>query len=159
MTEDRIMWQAPEHDRQEHAQDWYWAMGIVTVSLAIAFFIIGNMLLSIIIMLGMGTLLINAKRPARMYNYELSKAGIRINKTLYPWDTLASFWIAEKNITTKTSTNILIITSKKPIVPQLVIPLGNNAPLENIRGALIHMLTEEPQIEPLAYRMMRYIGF
>ena len=160
MNDDRILWKAPEHGYREHSADWYWAAGIITISLAIAFFILGNALLSIIVILGVGTLLVSAKRPMSFVECELSAQGIRTNGTLYPWDTLLSFWV-DKSTDKKTGavTRIILLTSKKPLAPQIIIPLGNDAPMEDIRATLAHMLEEQPQVEPVAHRLMRMLGF
>lgn len=155
----RISWVAPEYDHREHTADWYWAVGIVSVSLAVAFVIVSNTLLSIIILLGMGTLLAYAKHPPKNIEYEFSKKGIRAGKTLYPWETLDSFWILEGHSSANEQrVPKLLLISKKTFVPHIVILL-NEFILEEVHQSLGHMLREEPQMEPLHDRLMRVIGF
>lgn len=154
-----ISWTAPEYDHHEHTADWYWAVGIVSVSFAIAFVIVGNTLLSIVLLLGMGTLLSYAKHPPQDTEYQLSKKGVRAGKTLYPWDTLDSFWILEGSHTEKRElAPKLLITSKKTFMPHIVIPL-NAIVLAEVHQTMSHMIHEEPQVEPLHDRFMRVLGF
>lgn len=155
----RISWSAPEYDHHDHTADWYWAIGIVSVSLAIAFVIVGNALLSIIILLGMGTLLHYAKHPPKTTEYEFSKKGVRAGKTLYPWDTLDSFWILDGHTTRgKTCAPRLLLVSKKTFMPHIVILLDDTV-IEEVHQSLTHMLHEEPQMEPIHDRLLRVIGF
>ncbi|MDO8604489.1 MAG: hypothetical protein Q7K40_03810 [bacterium] len=159
MDDYTISWVAPEHDHHEHSADWYWAVGIISFSLAVAFVILGNMLLSIIIVLGMGTLLAFAKHPPRNLEYQISKKGVRRGTTLYPWDTLESFWIIDgkENVRYPHSPKLLLV-SKKPLMPHIVITL-TEAVIDEVQETLAQMLHEVPQAEPLPDRLMRIIGF
>lgn len=159
MNEERIIWSAPAYDHTEHHADWYWAVGIIAVSLAVAFVIVGNALLSVIILVGVATLLVHAKHPPETIECELSRKGVRAGKTFYPGETLESFWILEEHQTEKEyASPKLLLTSQKSFMPHIVIPL-TNAPLEEIHHALSQMLDEEPQVEPLPDRIMRKLGF
>lgn len=153
--DDRITWLAPIHEHREHTADWYWAVGIVTVALGVAFIIVGNILLAIIVILGVGILLGLSRHEPKIVEYELSRKGIRTNKTLYPWETLESFWVLEE---TPKSSGKILLTSKKTLMPHIVIPIDTKR-REEIHRALAHMLHEEHQVEPLPDRVMRVIGF
>ena len=155
----QISWSAPEYEHREHSADWYWAVGIISVSLAVAFVIIGNMLLSVIIILGMGTLLFHAKYPPKILECRLSKKGVLAGDRLYPWETLESFWVLEgKDSIGFHRDPKILLTSKKTFMPNIVIPLGESV-IDEVHQSLSHMLHEEPQVEPLPERLMRKIGF
>jgi len=155
----RISWTAPQYDHHEHTTDWYWAVGIVSVSFSIAFVIGGNILLAIIILLGMGTLLYYAKHEPKIVEYEFSKKGVRAGKTLYPWETLDSFWILEGHTTHgKVCAPKLILISRKQFMPHIVMLLDESV-ISEVQQTLQHMLHEEPQMEPFYDRLMRLIGF
>lgn len=158
MDDYTLSWAAPEHDHHEHSADWYWAVSIVTVSFAIAFVVLENILLSIIIILGMGTLLAHAKNPPRNIEYSLSKKGVRAGKILYPWETLESFWVLDtkENVRFPHSPKLLL-TSKKPLMPHIVIPLHEEI-VDEVHQSLTQVLHEIPQVEPLPDRLMRMIG-
>lgn len=154
-----ISWVAPEYDHREHATDWYWATGIISVSFAIAFVFLGNTLLSVIILLAMSTLLFYAKHPPKNIEYKISRKGISAGKMLYPWETLDSFWILEGHHGTKEyRAPKLLLVSKKTFMPHIVILL-NEFMLEEIHQTMSHMLHEEPQMEPIHDRLIRKLGF
>lgn len=159
-NDEQITWEAFPYEHREHSADWYWAVGIIALSLAIAFFIMDNALLSIIIILGIGTFLIRAKNPPMLTKYALSSLGVHAGKTLHPWETLKSFWITatrEKGAVQENHT--LLLTPKKTLAIHIVIPLSTETSLQEIHAALSHILPEEPQAEPVAYRLMRVLGF
>lgn len=159
MDEYTISWVAPEYEHREHDSDWYWAVGIISVSLAVAFVIIGNILLSIILLVGMGTILSHSRHYPKNVEYELSKKGVRAGKTLYPWETLDSFWIIEGH--TKGVHEFspkLLVTSKKTFMPHIVIPLSEFV-LEEVHHLMSQMIHEVPQMEPPLDRLIRAIGF
>lgn len=159
MKEDIISWSAPQYEHREHPTDWYWAIGIVTVSLAVAFIIVGNTLLSLVLLLGMGTLLLYQKHPPHIIDCAISKKGIHQGKTLHPWESIASFWVLEGLNDVKYHRDPkILITSKKPLMPHIVIPLTDEV-IDDVHEILVSRLHEEHQIEPLPERLMRKIGF
>lgn len=159
MHEDSIKWSAPEYDHREHSADWYWIVGIITFSLATALFIVGNLLLSIIIVIGVGILIIHTVQKPKYLDYQISEQGIHIQKKLYSWDSLKSFCILRGTDTEEERTGArLFIVSKQSLVPLIVIPLGN-APIDEIHEVLLNVLAEEPQAEPFPDRIIRKLGF
>lgn len=159
MEHDRLLWSAPQYERYEHTADWYWVVGIITTALAIAFFIAGNMLLSLIIIIGVGTLLYHSKKEPTLIEYEISRKGIRVGKTFYRWDTLSSFWIVEKDDTARHPAPAkILLTAKKSFTTHIVIPF-KDTDADEMHAILSQMLPEEFQIEPLPDRIMRKLGF
>lgn len=160
MESETITWTAPEHDYREHTPDWYWAVGILIVALSIAFVIVGNILLSIIIILGVGMLLVHAKRKPPILDGELSEYGIRFGRLSFRWDSLESFSILDLPLEKNGPSNYkLVLVSNKKFTPYIMIPLGDKPPHEDIVTALQHMLPEEEHPEPIPHRLMRLMGF
>ena len=159
MNEDGITWSAPEYEHREHSTDWYWVVGIITFSMAMALFIVGNLLLSIIIIIGVGTLMVHTIQSPKYFDYQISEAGIRAHKKFYYWNSLESFWILEeRDIEDGHLGAKLLLTSKKSFIPHIVIPLGD-APVDEVRQILLTVLLEEPRVEPLPDRIIRKLGF
>lgn len=156
MSNETILWHTHEHEHREHSADWYWAVVIITIALAVAFVIVGNMLLSVIVVLGVGILLAVSRQEPPIIECRISRKGISAGKTFYPWGSLESFWILEH---TDTSAGKILLTSKKTFMPHIIVPLSMNAPQDEIREVLTHMLHEEPQIEPFPDRLMHKLGF
>lgn len=154
-----ISWQAPVHEHREHSADWYWAASIITISLAVAFIMVGNILLALILLVGIGTLLLHMKHPPHIEHFEISRKGIRAGSKLYVWNSLEAFWILEEHKTEKEHIPPkLLLISEQPLMPQIVIPL-DDALLEEIHNILSERLQEVPQSEPLPNRLMRKLGF
>lgn len=159
MDTNTISWVAPEREHQEHGSDWYWTLGIISASLAIAFIIAGNMLLSIIIVLGMGILLLTAHHQPRIVEYKISRTGIHAGDKMYPWGSLHSFWIIEKEEdATDYHQPKLFLVSKKGYMPHIIVPV-NELVLEDVRDVVSEVLPEEPRAEPITDRLARKIGF
>ena len=159
MNNETIAWQAPTHEHREHGTDWYWAVSIVTMSLAVAFIIINNILLAFIVIIGVGILLVHTKNQPPFVIYEISRKGVRAGKTIYTWESLESFWILEENKDAKMHTSAkILLTSKKPLMPHIVIPLATDS-LADAHQVLANMIPEEYQVEPLPDRLMRSLGF
>lgn len=159
MNEESIKWSAPEYDYREHASDWYWMIGIITVSASVALIIMGNMLLSIILLVGIGTLIFHASQKPKYLDYEIMERGIYANNKFYDWDSLESFWIIEKEVIAGQEFGAkLLLISKKALAQQIVIPLGETS-TKQIRELLLQLLDEEPQQEPFPERIMRKLGF
>ena len=107
----------------------------------------------------MGILMFHAKHPPKILECKLSKRGVSIDDKLYPWETLESFWILEgKDGVRYHRDPKILLTSKKTLMPHIVIPLAENV-VDEVHQSLAHMLHEVPQVEPLPERLMRKIGF
>jgi hypothetical protein len=156
MVEDvrSIYWEAPEHNHIEKSGDWFWILGIIAVTGAIVSIIFGNILFSIMILLGATTMALVGSREPRIIPFEVSGRGIRIDKTLYPYATLESFYLDEENHVNPQ----LILKSRKMFVPLLIMPIpGEYADL--IDSTLGERLPEEELEEPLSHKLLEFFGF
>ncbi len=93
MTAPIIEWNASEHDHFEKSPDWYWAVGIITVTCAALAFIFSNVIFGIFILIGAVTLTLHASRKPRILHYQINDRGIVVDNVLYTFLTLDSFWI------------------------------------------------------------------
>lgn len=151
---ENITWQAYERESKNHRPDWYWALGIISASMAITAVLFNNLLFAMLIVIGAFVLALEATRPPKLVRFEVGNAGITVEKTVYPFHTLSSFWIDQ----TDQEKPKLLVTSSKIIMPLIVMPLGNINP-EAIREILKNRLAEIPQSEPLLQKLMERFGF
>ncbi len=154
MKQDRkITWDTLEYEQKDKGADWYFALGIIAVSASVASFLLGNILFSILILIGALTLaMYGARKPATL-NIEIDDRGILISNTLYPFNTLKSFWIEENTTPPK-----IIIQSEKTFMPYLILSL-EDTDTDNVRIFLLEHLKEEELTEPLSQKVMEYLGF
>ena len=88
---------------------------------------------------------------SRIIEFEINEEGIIIDKKLYLYNTLESFWIIGKE-------KKVIVKSKKLVVPFLILPLENVDP-KYLREHLIKYIKEEEMSEPMAHTIMEKLGF
>jgi hypothetical protein len=153
MEQGHIIWNAPEYPLRAKTADWYWALGIMAIAGAVASYILGNILFSILILLGAFTVAMYGARKPHTVEFEIDHRGLRAGPTLYPHSSLASFWIVEGKDESK-----ILLRSHKPFLPYIIIPLGDNDP-HLIRDVLLEYLDEEELTEPISQRIMDYLRF
>jgi len=101
MNKDSIVWETYEYEHSEKTADWFWALGIVAVAGAIGSYLLGNILLAVLIVIGGFTMALLAARHPDEWICDLSSRGLKINKTLYPFSTIESFWVEDDGETGK----------------------------------------------------------
>lgn len=151
---DTISWQDYEHDHNEKSGDWFWALGIIAISSAVTAIIFKNILFALLIFIGAFTVALFAVKRPELVHFEITKRGIAIDDTLYPFNTLESFWIED----TEEDSVTLIVKSQRFVMPYLIIPLRNTSE-SDIRQLLSIKLTEEEMHEPVSHRMLEFFGF
>lgn len=153
MEEFKIKWRAHEYEHEEKTSDWYWAVGIIAIAIAITAVILGNVLFAIFILIGSFSLALHSSKEPRLVEFSVNKKGVSIGNKIYLYSSLDSFWIEEDEIPPK-----IIIKSKKLIMPFLVIPIEGANP-GDIREFLANFLEEEEMREPISHKLMEYLGF
>jgi len=149
-----VYWEAPEHNHIEKTSDWYWILGIIAVAGSVASIIFGNVLFSIVILLGATTMFITGNRKPRIIPFEVSARGIRIDDVLYPYTTLQSFYLDEDNLPEPQ----LLAKPKKLFAPLLILPVPEEYIVE-IETIIAARLVEEYIEEPFSHRLLEFFGF
>jgi hypothetical protein len=154
MPQEPIRWKAFEYEYREKSPDWFWAFGIIAITAAIASIILSNFLLAVLIVIGTLVLAIHSVRHPDLVSFEINVRGIKIDKNLYPYTSLESFWIEEKTDSYK-----LIIKSEKTLLPYLVLPLTEELESDALRSFLQEHLHEEELEEPFTHKLLDTLGF
>jgi hypothetical protein len=154
MTEkDNLQWEALEHAHREKTTDWYWALGIVSVTMAVISIILSNILFAVLILVASFTLMLHGDKKPRILKFEIKRQGIVIDNMLYPYSTLDCFWIEEHEESPK-----VLFKSQKLFVPLLVIPLSSDIHPDVVRDALSMEILEKEIHEPFAQKVMEKFG-
>ncbi len=156
MAHTPFIWEEHEYVFQEKTNDWYWAVGIIAISITVISIIFGNTLFALLILFGIITLTIFASKKPRLVRFEINKSGIIIEKSLFPYGTLDTFWVEDNTHTGRPSK--LFIKSSKVFAPIIAIPLGEMNP-EEIRDFLLDHVIEEHHIETFSEKLLEYLGF
>ncbi len=149
-----IVWEAYEHHHTDRGSEWFWILGILTVSGAVASLLLGNILFAIVLMLG-GTLAgLGALRSPAIITFAVTPRGIRINDKLFPYTTLECFYIDEDHYFGPQ----LLVRSEKLFMPLLIIPLPEELQ-EEIEMMIAERIPESHLEEPFAYKILEYFKF
>ncbi len=153
MKDTAIEWRALERREHAHAPDWYWAVGIITLSIAATAALLHNILFAVLIVVSAIALFLRTLQKPREVAYSLTSRGFRSGTEFTPWSALESFWIDEHVHEPK-----LIIKPVALISPLLIIPL-DGVDKENLRVMLSEKLPETELHEPLSKKIMEFLGF
>ncbi|HYC34371.1 MAG TPA: hypothetical protein VEC13_01430 [Candidatus Paceibacterota bacterium] len=155
MEENLIRWIGYEYEHTEKSSDWFWAVAIIALCTAIIAIIYNNVLFGIFIILAGVTMMMLAKRPPRIIEYAVTPKGIMVEKTLYLYKHIHSFWV-DTHIKQHPE---LLIKTKKNLSRLFVIPIKYGAAdSHDIRDYLLQVLPEEHMEESLSHRLMVKLG-
>ena len=150
---DKIEWQAPEYIHTEKSTDWYWIVGIISISIAIISIILNNFIFGILIIISAVTLSLYATRRPETVWVEIDNRSIIINETVHLFEDIDSFWVETRDAYPR-----VFIRLKKKISMYVVIMMGNADP-EEVREKLSRHIPETEHTEPLLEKVLLYLGF
>ncbi|MDO8728927.1 MAG: hypothetical protein Q7K26_03460 [bacterium] len=150
----KMEWDAHEYEHKERSSDWFWAVGILSISIAIASVIFGNIIFGILVLLSAFTLSIFASRPPSILHVTIDEKSVTRGKVRYPYHTLQSFWIDTEHPHKK-----IILRSEKLLMPLIIVPLGDDIDESELHEHLSRFLSEEFHSLPFIERLLEYLGF
>ena len=148
-----LRWSAYEHEHIVRGGDWYWALGIVTISVAITSILLGDFFFAIVDIIAAVTIALLAKSPPELARFEISDRGVRINGVLHRYDHIISFWVEDEH----DGRPMLLIDTKKWLSPNLILPIEQVDP-RSIRSYLRGRAEEVPMKEPMAHKILEFFG-
>jgi len=152
-TENTLEWTALERKGGRHEPDWYWAVGIIAVSIATTSFILNNLLFAVFVSVSTIALFLRTLQKPRVIEYALTSKGIWIDRNFHAWKSIESFSIEETE-----ESPLLLIKYKALTMPLLVIPL-KDIDHEALHAYLIMILAEAELHEPFSKKIMEFLGF
>lgn len=150
---DRISWETVEYLHTDKTSDWYWIVGIITVSIAVIAVILNNVIFGILIVVASFTLSLFASRKPDIVSVNIDNLGITFGRSHYSYTDLDAFWVE-----TRDSLPRILLKSKKTFMPYIVILIEDESPNE-IKHILSQHLKEEEHTEPLMEKILMYFGF
>ncbi|CAN5144231.1 hypothetical protein BH11PAT3_BH11PAT3_0780 [soil metagenome] len=129
-------------------------MGIITVAIAIASIIFGNVIFAILIIIAAFSLCLYINVHPNIIHIKIDERGVTRGQIRYPYQTLHSFWIDIEHPHPK-----IILRSKKAFLPLIIVPLDPALDEEKVHDILLQHLPEEPMRLPLAEMILEYLGF
>jgi len=153
-TKDRLEWTALEFAHYKKSKSWF-----ITICIAAGIFFLWaiftkNILFAMLVILGLFSIIAHAIKTPRNIHFAITFKGVKIDKTLYAFDNLKSFWIFYDPPEVKE----ISLRSKKTIMPYIKIPLGKQNPVK-IRQLLIKYIPEKKHKESLIDNLTRQLRF
>jgi hypothetical protein len=141
-SDDSISWKTEDFKRQPKNKFWYFGFVVVAIGL-IAFGIYLDSIITIIAFsLSIIAILIVSFQNPRLVTYKLTKTGIVIDKSTYPYKNIRKFWILYYPPTVTT----LNFETTAYLNNQVSIELGSQNPLD-IKTFLQNYLPEDLEKE------------
>lgn len=153
MAKENLEWKAFDHIHQKHSADWYWAGGIITLSIAATAIIFNNILFAVLVVISSLALFLRTLQKPRKTHYALTSRGFHNENDFTPYSTFESFYIDDTHGKPK-----LLLKGKNILSPLLIIPLGE-MDTENVQIYLARYLLETELREPLSKKIMEFLGF
>ena len=151
-TKERITWTALEYILKKKSADWFWTFGIIAGSVIIIGILFDNYFFSVAVLLAACIIILFSFRPPHEISFEINQTGVIIEKTLYPYVSLESFWVEEKGVRPK-----ILFISKKKIMPMIAVPLGE-VPAQTMRDFLKPLLPEVECHESTSQQILEHLG-
>jgi hypothetical protein len=149
-----LRWSGYEHEFAERGSDWFWALGIVAVCIAIVAVLLHDVLFALLIVLAAVVIGMLANVPPEITEFEVSERGVRVGPNLHRYDEILAFWVEDEH----EGPPILLIDTVKFMSPNIVIPIEDVDPRE-LRKLLQEHSTEVPMREPAAHKILEFFGF
>lgn len=148
-----IEWNAPEHFHTEKNNDWYWAVGIISITAISLSIIFKDIMFAILLAVSAFALIVHATKKPRIVNCQINDRGVIIDNVLYPFLNLESFWIDAEEHPPK-----ILIKSYKTFMPYIKVYIEEVDP-EQVRDILLNYIAETEHLEPISQKIFEKFGF
>jgi hypothetical protein len=149
----RIEWDAHEYEHKERSSDWFWAVGIISISISVAAIIFGNAIFAILVLISVFSLALFINRPPENVHVVVTERGVARDKIFYPFSSLDSYWLDSDHPHPK-----IILRSEKVFMPLIVVPIGDMDPYK-LDEVLSQFLPEKFHSLPFVEKILEYLGF
>lgn len=155
MPQSRVIlrWNAYEHEHIERGSDWFWALGIVAVSIALISILFHDILFAVLIIVAAVTIAALSLHPPELVEFEVSERGIRVAGKLHRYDEIIAFWVEDEY----EGRPLLLIDTVKFMHPNIIIPIEHIDP-HTVRAYLKQHAQEVPMKEPAAHKILEFFG-
>jgi hypothetical protein len=149
-----LQWTAPEFAQYKKSKAWFVTVGLIAAGLFLWALLTKNILFALLIGLSYFSVITYALKKPRNIRLAITPKGVKVDKILYGFDDLKSFWIFYDPPRLKE----LSLRSRKLIMSYIKVPLGEQNPVE-VRRILIKYLPERKHEESLIDNLARQLRF
>ena len=148
-----LHWQALQYIHTEKNSDWYWIVGIITLTIAVIAVILNDVIFAILVIISSLTLSLYAGRKPDMVENTLDNKGVHKGTIYHPYSDIESFYVETSDRYPR-----IIFKLRHKLAPFFTI-LIHPEDGDEIRDFLDYYLEEEKMSESLIEKMMIYVGF
>ena len=148
-----IQWDAPEFSYHKKSVDWYWAICITTLSIAVASFIFKNYLFSFLVLIAGGVVLYFGKKKPETIHFSIKEDGIRAKNIVYPFESIVYYDIHQNEKESK-----IILLTNRAFLPIITLPTHHEI-VEEIDHILSEKIEHTEIREPGIYKLLDTFGF
>lgn len=150
-----IEWSAPEYTHKERSNDWFWAIGLVTlIACGIAIWL-HNYVFSIFLFISGVTLIMFTLRHPQDVTYIIETDGLTMGKDLHTWKSIKSFNIKKNDSDDYAK---LMIETSKYFLPIYTIPLPKDM-IDSTKETLLKVIPRSEIDESKSMVFMEKLGF
>ena len=155
----KIIWSALEYEEKDRSPDWFWALGIIVVTAALASIIFANYFFAVLIVLSGLLLGFYALRSPEIITYELNIKGLKIGNRLYPFESIKAFWVQADFTPGSSVKPLFFVHSERTVMPVLTIPITLEI-AEDIHSFMSGQdIAEVKMEEHPSHKIMEVLGF
>lgn len=152
---DDMEWTAPEYKNKEHSNDWFWAIGLISIIGAFVAIWFKNYIFAIFILLSGSSLVMFSIRQPKDLTFSISKNGISAGRDFFKWGDIKSFNIKNDD---NGSFSKLLIETKKHFLPIYTLPFPKEYK-DQIKENMLKLVSPSDIKESQTVILAEKIGF
>lgn len=146
-----VEWETLDRPVKERGSEWFISVAIIAFAIAVASVILANYIFAILVIVGTASLLLHSIKIPKQITVRIFDKGVLLDRMLYPFDGLVSFYINEHE-------NKLLLKTNKAFLPIIAIAIESMG-AEEIRKVLSKNIIEEEIEESFWEKLMDHFGF
>jgi hypothetical protein len=150
-----IEWSAPEYSHKERGNDWFWAIGLITIIACGVAIWLHNYVFAVFLLISGCCLIMFTLRHPQDVTYLIETKGLTMGKDLHSWKSIKSFNI--KNNDSDAYAKLMIETSKY-FLPIYTIPLPKDM-IDKTKETLLMVIPRSEIDESKSMVFMEKLGF
>ena len=151
-----LEWEGREYDHSPKSDDWYWALGIISVAGTVAAILFGSYLIATLIIIAAATLALHAAKHPPLHRFQLVEQGLFIGDELHRFERMLSFSVLED--IEGVLPPMLSIKTESWFSPHLVVPL-EGVDADAVYAYFLHHVDEDEHHHTLSDLVAAWLGF
>ena len=149
-----LSWNVVEAPPVKKSVDWFWAVGIIIISLAVISMVFGNPLFGVFLIVVLFTLIVISHKRPQTVHYVFTKDGLFEGDRFFPYTNIKSFYVDETHYMMPT----LLIEIKRWFLPIVSISIPESIQPSSVRMHMRTYVMERELKEPVFHHLFEIFG-